>query len=63
MDISAIGAMESLNSVQSAIQMTMLSKAMNADAQAVGTIIDAMQQANPTPQIAPSFGHKLDILV
>lgn len=59
---SAYGAQ--LASLQSAISMVMLDKALSADAQSMTKLLADFAEANPTPPPqAPSFGHVLDILV
>lgn len=59
--MDAISAAMSMNlqSIQQAISMTTLQKAMNVDASGATAVIEALEQANP---IAPPSAHIIDTL-
>ncbi len=57
---------EALQSVQQAINMTMMRKSMNKDAQTVATLLDGMQAANTRimeQSVTPHKGGSIDVRV
>ncbi len=71
MDVTSIAGSymaQSLQSVQSAVKMSMLSKAMNQDGQTMSGVLEGLQAANPVRQslelaVNPNVGSQFDMSI
>ncbi len=60
MDIASLSTAMATQSLQSAISMNVLKKAMNHEEMSVNFITDALESIDTTKDV-PSFGHAFDI--
>ena len=60
LDIASLSMEMSKQSLQNAISMNVLSKAMNQDEMSMAFITDTLEKSN-SAETTPSFGHILDV--
>lgn len=60
MDIASLSMEMSMQSLQNAISVNVLSKAMNQDEMSMAFITDTLKKTNPVESV-PSFGHIFDL--
>lgn len=62
LDIASLSMEMSMQSLQNAVSMNVLSKAMDQDEMSMAFITDTIKKTNPVESV-PSFGHTFDVRV